>query len=347
MATASYKCPSCGGGLQFRPDIQKLKCEFCLNEYTNEELARLSQAFEEKTGKPEEAGAEVLKGYVCDSCGAEVVTEATTSATFCYYCHNPVLLTGRLSGDFKPTRIIPFAYDKDRAIKTFLAWAGRRKFVPKEFYSTSQLEKITGVYIPYWMADVAADVDYAGKGVNLRTWRVGSTEYTEHKEYDIQRQGVINVNNVHEIANRKIDKALIDSISPYDETQAVEFSMPYLSGFFAEKYDIDRETVQPVIETKARDCTKIMLQETLGSYQQLNLERQRLDISIKGWNYALLPAWILTYLYKGKTYVYAINGQNGKTHGELPVDNKKLGLTSGLIAAALFALVIIGGLLIW
>ena len=66
-----------------------------------------------------------------------------------------------------------------------------------------------------------------------------------------------------------------------------------------------------------------MVQETIGSYQQVNLERQNLDMSFKGWNYALLPAWILTYLYKGKTYVYAVNGQNGKAHGELPVDNKK------------------------
>ena len=37
--------------------------------------------------------------YICPSCGAEVVTDATTAATFCYYCHNPVVLSGKLSGD--------------------------------------------------------------------------------------------------------------------------------------------------------------------------------------------------------------------------------------------------------
>ncbi len=359
MATVTYKCPNCGGPLQFKPDIQKSKCEYCLSEFSDEELAAINQSLAEKDAdqtaqahedqKPpaDGFGEAHLKGYICDSCGAEVVTEETTSATFCYYCHNPVLLTDRLTGEFKPTRIIPFVYDKDKAIKSFLAWSQKRKFVPREFYSASQLEKITGLYIPYWMADVKADINYSGKGINQRVWRVGDTEYTEHTEFSIERQGTIDVNNVHEVAMHKIDKGLIDSISPYDETQAVEFSMSYLSGFFAEKYDIAKEEVQPQIEREARTYTTNMMQQTLGQYGQVKLDRSDLDISVKGWNYALLPAWILTYLYQGKTYIYAVNGQNGKAFGELPVDRRKLGLTSGLLAAGLFALAIIGGLLIW
>lgn len=361
MATATYKCPNCGGGLQFVPDIQKLKCEYCLSEFTDAQLAEISAAMEKKA-EQEAAAAQAtaaaaaaadadetshLRGYTCDSCGAEVVTEETTSATFCYYCHNPVLLTERLTGDFKPTRIIPFAYDKEKAVSSFLTWDRKKKFVPREFYSNSQLEKITGMYVPYWMADIEADVDFAGKGINRRVWQVGDIQYTETKEYGISRQGKIDVNNVHEVAMRKIDKGLIDSISPYDEAQAVDFSMSYLSGFFAEKYDIAKDEIQPQIENQARDYTKLMLQDTFSGYSQVQMEREDMNIAVKGWNYALLPAWILTYLYKGKTYVYAINGQNGKSYGELPVNKQKLSLVSGVIAAVVFALAIVGGLLIW
>lgn len=347
MATSTYKCPNCGGGLKFEPSIQKSKCEYCLSEFTDAELTKLSAAIEAKAQKAADSETGHLKGYNCDSCGAEVVTDETTSATFCYYCHNPVLLTERLTGDFKPTRIIPFSYDKQKAEATFLSWAQKRKFVPKSFYSASQLEKISGIYIPYWMADAQADIDYAGKGINLRTWRVGDTEYTEHQEYAIARQGKIDVNNVHEVAMRKIDKGLIDSISPYDESLTTDFSMSYLSGFLAEKYDIPKEEVQPLLENKALEYARIIAQESIGSYDQVELERERLDMQIKGWNYALLPAWILTYLYKGKTYVYAVNGQTGKAHGELPVDNFKLSLTSILSGAALLAALILGGALIW
>ena len=45
--------------------------------------------------------------YTCLSCGAEIVTDETTAATFCYYCHNPVVLGGRLEGDFLPDKVIP------------------------------------------------------------------------------------------------------------------------------------------------------------------------------------------------------------------------------------------------
>ncbi len=42
--------------------------------------------------------------YICPSCGAEVVTDATTAATFCYYCHNPVVLSEKLTGNSARTK---------------------------------------------------------------------------------------------------------------------------------------------------------------------------------------------------------------------------------------------------
>ncbi|HWR60229.1 MAG TPA: hypothetical protein VN580_01375 [Clostridia bacterium] len=350
MSTSSYKCPNCGGGLKFDPELQKSKCEYCSSEFTEAELEETSRTMEEKasgSGSTEDGENRALKGYVCNNCGAEVVTEETTSATFCYYCHEPVLLTDRLVGEFKPTKIIPFAYDRDKAVESFLSWAKSRRFVPKEFYSASQLEKITGIYIPYWMADVKADIDYSGVGTNIRIWRAGDVEYTEHSEYKIERQGVVDVDNINEVAMRKIDKGLLDSISPYDESKAVDFSMSYLSGFFAEKYDIPKAEVQPAIEGRAKEYTSVLVKETIGSYNMVSMNRSDVSISVKGWDYTLLPAWILTYKYKGKTYIYAVNGQNGKSYGELPVDGKKLGLTSGIAAAAMFVFALIGGLLIW
>lgn len=359
MATVSYKCPNCGGGLAFNPELQKSKCEYCLSEFTVAELEAANQAFErqsadggqgsaEQAAGPDGAGGQTrLVGYICDSCGAEVVTEETTSATFCYYCHNPVLLTERLTGAFKPDKIIPFSIDKEKAIQIFLKWSKTKKFVPAGFYSSSQLEKITGLYIPYWMADYQADVDYFGKGTNTRTWYAGNMEYTEHKEYVIQRQGKVDIDHVHEVAMKKIDKGLINSITPYDVTQAQDFSMTFLSGFFAEKYDILKEDVQPAIEDRTRTYVSTLVRETIGAYGRVALERSNLNMSLKGWQYTLLPAWILTYQYQGRLYVYAVNGQNGKAFGELPVDKKRLSLASGLLAAGLFVLAVIGGLLIW
>ena len=95
MNTITYKCPNCDGGLVFDPKSQKFKCEYCLSEFTEGELERPpEEPTEASAGQPESEAAMVL--YQCPSCGAEIVTEETTAATFCYYCHNPVVISGKI-----------------------------------------------------------------------------------------------------------------------------------------------------------------------------------------------------------------------------------------------------------
>ena len=58
--------------------------------------------------------------------------------------------------------------------------------------------------------------------------------------------------------------------------------------------------------------------------------------------YALYPVWLLNTTWKGKKYLFAMNGQTGKFVGDLPVDNglyfKWLGgLTAGFGVIALIA----------
>ena len=111
MATKSYKCPSCGAGIHFKPDKQKFHCDYCLSEYTKEEFENESKEINIDSGLEEETETSEeykLASYECNSCGAKVVTEDTTTSTFCYYCHNPVIISSRLVGDFKPSKLIPF-----------------------------------------------------------------------------------------------------------------------------------------------------------------------------------------------------------------------------------------------
>ena len=41
MAVKSYKCPSCGAGIHFKPELRKFKCDYCQSEYTEKEIADL------------------------------------------------------------------------------------------------------------------------------------------------------------------------------------------------------------------------------------------------------------------------------------------------------------------
>lgn len=338
MPIKSYKCPSCGAPISFNPELNKFKCEYCLKEYTVEEIEKYNQ--EEVHGEGE------FVSYHCNNCGATVVTDDTTTATFCYYCHSPVIISSRLK-QFKPDKMIPFSIDKETARKKFLDWAGKKKFVPDDFYSESQLEKITGIYLPYWWANCKLDFDYVGEGINIRVWRVGDREYTETKKYEIVRKGNVDVNNIGELAFTKIDKSLLDGIQPYNEKEVKKFSIPYLSGFFAEQYDVEKEKVAPKIEEKIKSYARNVIDQSISGYSTVREKKKDFRMSIKNWSYTLLPAWILTYIYKGKTYVYAVNGQTGKSFGELPFCKEKALKASGIVFAITFVILLLGGWLIW
>lgn len=337
MAVTSYKCPSCGAGIEFKPNIGKFKCDYCLSEYTEEEIRK----------QTEEIVSRKLSSYECKSCGAKVVTDDTTTSTFCYYCHNPVIISDRLEGDFLPNKIIPFSIDKKKAMDMFMKWAGNKHFVPNDFSSKSHLEKITGIYLPYWWVDSKANIDYLAEGRNIRIWRVGQTEYTETKKYEIVRQGQIDINNVQELAFTKIDRNLLNGIGPYNEREAIPFSMPYLSGFFAEQYNIPREKAKPLIEEQVNRYYSYLVKELVSGYDRVNNIQNNIDIDLNKWNYTLLPAWILTYKYNNKTYVYAVNGQTGRSFGELPLSNSKLNKAFALIFAATSIILLLGGMFIW
>ena len=81
------------------------------------------------------------------------MTDPTTAATECYYCQSPVVLSERVSGEYLPQEIIPFAIDRKKAAEIFLQNMKKKKFVPRGFFSAKQIEKISGVYFPYWMVD--------------------------------------------------------------------------------------------------------------------------------------------------------------------------------------------------
>lgn len=417
MGIITYKCPNCGGGLTFNAGKQKFRCEFCLSEFTQEELDEIEKRELKKTeGKTETqedtvkksgvngkitgkvvgmhtvkkpqpvegeqaaertqtvhktrtaaaagtfgspgqkaAAAESTKQktavsgstgremtdttgstgkkktvtpimYNCPSCGAQIVTDDTTAASFCYYCHNPIVLEERLRGDFKPDYVIPFQIDKKKAQEIFTQWISKKKYVPDYFYSPSQIESMTGVYFPYWLYSCQVKGDLQAEGKTVRVWDMGGLRYTETKVYDISRQGDMDVNSVARNALKKANRKLIDGVLPYRLNEKKDFSMGYLSGFMAENRDMEKDSFVKEVKDEVRQFALSNLKNQVSNYTSLQIRKNEAELTGEVWANALLPVWTVTYNDKarGKIYYFALNGQTGKIWGELPVDNKKL-----------------------
>lgn len=351
MATVSIKCPNCGGGLQFDPAAQNYECEYCLSRFTQQELERIAPEVKEEAAPKDDAHWEDEKQamvYTCPSCGAEIVTDDTTAASFCFYCHNPVILQGRLEGKFRPDHVLPFAIDKEKATEIFLGWLKKKRFVPSDFYGPEQIEKMTGVYFPYWLYSCQVDGKLDGEGVRLRIWQAGDIQYTETQKYDVSRRGTMDIDHVPRNALKKADKKLVEGVMPFDTGAMKPFSMGFLSGFFAEKRDMEREQFQADVESEVKGFAADSLKSSIGSYNSVNIRNQEARIRGPKWEYALLPVWTLTYreAKTGEIYYFACNGQSGKVCGKLPVDSKKLWIFFAEVFIPLLAVLLAVGYII-
>lgn len=319
---------------------------------TKEETAASAGAAdntENSRKKEEKAGAGNEEGmvYNCPSCGAQIVTDDTTAATFCYYCHNPVVLSGRVSGEFLPHKIIPFTIDRKQATDKFMEYVHTKKFVPKAFFNKSQIEKISGVYFPYWMVDMDMAGSMQAEARNVRVWRSGDTEYTETKVYRIEREGDIHLEDITRNALKKANSKLSERILPYDVSKVQKFHMGYLSGFLAEKRDIERKELEANVENEAKEYGKKLLRETVNGYSSVSVHNCHMNFQKENWDYIMLPVWTVTYKGKdGKIYYYSMNGQNGNVSGELPIDYKKVWLLSIVIFIVVLILGLIGGFIL-
>ncbi|MEG0108621.1 MAG: TFIIB-type zinc ribbon-containing protein, partial [Lachnospiraceae bacterium] len=336
MAVLTYKCPNCAGEILFNPNTQQYECPYCMSHFTESELQKISQE-EHGDSQPKQedsqpdASQEAMI-YNCPSCGAEIITDETTAATFCYYCHNPVILSGKLDGNFLPNKIVPFMIDKQEAIQLFFDWIKSKKFVPKQFFSKDQIDKITGIYFPYWVMDCDVKVDAQAKANKIRVWETGDIEYTETNQFDVVRKGAIHFEDLSKNALQKANKKLVEGVMPFQTLKMQPFTMGYLTGFQAEKRDMEQADLQQAMDDEMNKYADIILRESISGYSTVQMEHLELTAEHSSWEYVLLPVWVLTYQKSGKFYYYAMNGQTKKICGELPVDYKKLCMYCGIIA---------------
>lgn len=347
MDAVQYKCPNCGGGLLFDADKQDFKCEYCDSVFKKEDFFHKDDNLNVETAETETSDENYENAvlYVCPSCGAEVVTDETTAATTCYYCSNPVVLSGKLSGELKPDMIVPFKIDKKGAIDKFKEMCGKKKFLPKNFVSESRLEEIKGVYFPYWYVDCETNGSMNAKSRHVRSWVVGDIKYTETTVKGHFRQGEMQIRNMPEAALKSKDKDIMRYVCPFNSQELVPFSMSYLSGFFAERRNIEYKEIENEVDAKIKSFSTDKLKSSINEVN-VSVTDSMINLGEKRWRYNLLPVWVLSYKHKEKNYIYALNGQTGKVYGELPVCNKKLGALFAGVAAGVSILLTVMGVIL-
>ena len=345
MGVITYKCPQCGAPLEFNSDRQLWQCEFCQTEVEEKDVkVSFTESREERKAYDEEFNEGTVV-YTCPSCGANIIADKTTAATFCVFCNNSTIIPGQLSGNYRPAKVIPFKKSRDDAVKTFVDICRKRPLLPKDFYSQRQIEKIRGIYIPFWLFECGVEGDMSASARKINTWSDSKYIYTKTSHFSVYRKCRMKFENIPADGSSKMDDSMMDAIEPYDFNESIDFSMTYLSGYLAEKYDLSAEDVFQRVYNRVSQSVAYQLRNTIKGYSSVSENNRNLNFLNVDNQYVLLPVWLLISKYKEKQYIFAMNGQTGKLVGKLPISVKKALLWFGGVSAGLFLILCLLGAL--
>lgn len=348
-----YKCPCCGGAIAFDSTIQKMKCPYCDTEFEMETLASYDNELKSdqtddmswqmaSEGEWREEELSGLRAYVCQSCGGEIACDENTAATSCPFCGNPVVMMGQFSGALKPDFVIPFKVDKKAAKEALKKHYEGKRLLPKVFKDENHIDEVKGVYVPFWLFDTDANVNMRYKATKVRVWSDSQYDYTETKFYAVSRGGQIGFERVPVDGSSKMQDDLMESIEPFDFSEAVDFQTAYLAGYLADKYNVDAKKSIERANERIRNSVESAFYETVKGYATVTKETGSIQLQNGKVTYALFPVWLLSTTWNGQNYLFAMNGQTGKMVGDLPLDKaayrKSLFGLTGIIGVVLYAI---------
>lgn len=340
-----YKCPSCGGSLEFDSKTQKMKCPYCDTEYEMSIFEELDEDLE-KEGKDEfnwsvpesdewsDEESEHLRSYICNSCGGEIIGDESMAASSCPFCGNPVVVMQQFKGNLRPDFVIPFKLDKKAAKAALNEHLKGKLLLPNLFKDENHIDEIKGIYVPFWLFDSDVDAHIRYKATRIHTWSDSKYRYTKTSYYSIVREGSIAFDNVPVDGSTKMPDDIMESIEPFRFSEAVDFQTAYLAGYLADKFDVNADSSISRANQRVTESTERVFADTVDGYATVTAEGKSIRVNNGKAKYALYPVWLLNTTYKDKKYTFAMNGQTGKFVGDLPVDRGKYWKFFGIIAAA-------------
>ena len=338
-----FVCPHCGANVVFDPGRQLLHCDYCESDFSPNEAIQKDDA-EENTYTESQASDTSETGYeeytttiyTCKECGGEILTHDNTVATFCSYCGASTILASRVGKERAPEYIIPFKITKDQSAELYKGALKKALFAPQYMKEDATIEKLRGIYMPYWIYDFKENRPATLRG--QKDTRRG--DYIYHSHYDISTNIDAEYNGLSYDASSQFSDTLSEAIAPFDFKEAVPFNTNYMSGFYADAADTDSHLYE-------NQCRNIVTQEI---YNQVCKDPAVRGIEVKRSSssnlapektettFGYFPVWFLSVRHKDRISYAVVNGQTGEVATDVPVDYKKYILWSLAWAVPIFAL---------
>jgi hypothetical protein len=307
-------------------------------------------SFAEWAAQPPKSVATIGKQVLsCRGCGATTETDELAGA--CPFCGGVLIALSQPDGVIAPEAVVPFGVDRRAANDAFVTWVRSRWFAPSSLKRVGATESITGTYVPHWTYDAHTETDYTGQrgehywvtetytvsdgkgGTRTETRQVQRTRW-----YPAAGHVARDFDDVLTLASTKISPKLVDDAGPWSLEQAVPFSPDYLAGYTALRYDVDPDAGLGPAKQQMEDVVRGDCRRDIGGDEQ-RVDRMAVQYSAVMFKLLLLPLWIATYVYAGRTFQVLVNANTGEVLGERPFSRLKIAL------AVLAGLVLLAGII--
>ncbi|MCF0229295.1 MAG: hypothetical protein HUJ76_06325 [Parasporobacterium sp.] len=331
-----YKCPNCGGEIEYLPSEGIIKCPYCDSEFSVNDIK-----LEEERKNAEEHVMEEGKVYTCSQCGAEIYTTDETGVTFCSFCGSQAFLESRINGSIAPDVIVPFRISRKQCAEIYRKKVRNAWFLPSDMKADKAEEKFRGIYMPCWI--YSAEAQGRGSYTTSTTRREGAFDvintYNVTVDFNAEWSGFI------EDATSSFPDGIMKSIAPFEIKNAEPFNDRYISGFYADIGNVPSEAYNDEIGSFIRQDAVSMLSRdsevkrngvSAADAEAGTTVTHRFTEVKKGY----IPVWFLSHKNKltGRMSYAVINGVTGKIHADLPMDMKKYLLAALIIAVPAFIL---------
>jgi DNA-directed RNA polymerase subunit RPC12/RpoP len=283
----------------------------------------------------------------CSGCGSIVEFEPPEVAGDCPFCGAKIVAQPRAADPLiSPEGILPFVITQKQAAESIRDWISTRPLAPNALKKTAQQGRAQGVYVPFWTFDSQTYSRYRGE----RGEHYWVTETYRDSEGRTQTRQVMKTrwypasgsiryffNDVLVPGTTSVLPHRLDALEPWDLGEIRPYEPAYLSGFKAQRYQIDPGTgFEKAKGIMAGYIHSMVCRDIGGDVQRVHWIET--DHSHKTFKHLLLPIWVSAYRYEGRVYQVVVNARTGEVQGDRPWSIWKILLLVLTIAAIAFAI---------
>jgi hypothetical protein len=274
----------------------------------------------------------------CRECAAAVSYSAAAQAPHCGFCGAIMEVEVPEDPVEAAERLVPFAVDRDGAVRALRSWLGSRGWFRPRDLSGAAIDSMRPLYWSAWIFDADATVSWAadsdaGSGRSAWAPHAGSAAFQWRTILIPASRGLRDEETARLAAGHALEGAVpVEAVAP-------------LEGGAIEAFDVQRSAAR----RRIADAIEMMAVRELQSHGHIPGHRFRnvhasvlLSRLVTG-RY-VLPAWVTAYRYRGSIYRTIVHGQDPSiVIGEAPLSWTRITVLIAVVLAVLALVLVVLG----